>query len=212
MAAKPKISAADFLPVKLELPSLRDAAAACEGCELYGPATQTVFGEGPADAEAMFVGEQPGDTEDRAGRPFVGPAGQLLDELLHEAGVDRSRVYVTNAVKHFRFEKRGGRRIHARPLARHVNACRPWLTTEILLAKPKILVCLGATAAQSLYGKDFKVTQRRGEVFPTEWAAWSMATIHPSALLRIPEDADRERARADFIADMRQVAKAMGAG
>ncbi len=210
MPAKPKVTAADFLPVKLELPSLRDAAAACEGCELYEHATQTVFGEGPADAEAVFVGEQPGDTEDRAGRPFVGPAGQLLDELLGEAGVDRSRVYVTNAVKHFRFEPRGGRRIHAKPLARHVSACRPWLTTEILLTKPKILVCLGATAAQSLFGKGFRVTQRRGEVFSTEWAEWSMATIHPSALLRIPEDAAREQARADFIADMRQVAKAMG--
>ena len=212
MASKPKVSAADFLPVKLELPSLRDAAAACEGCELYEHATQTVFGEGPADAEAVFVGEQPGDTEDRAGRPFVGPAGQLLDELMVEAGVDRSRVYVTNAVKHFRFEPRGGRRIHAKPLARHVTACRPWLTTEILLTKPKILVCLGATAAQSLFGKKFRVTQRRGEVFSTEWAEWSMATIHPSALLRIPEDAAREQARADFIADMRQVAKAMGPG
>ena len=186
---------------------MADAVQGCRGCDLWQPATQAVFGEGPADALCMFVGEQPGDTEDRAGKPFVGPAGQLLDELIEEAGVDRTQVYVTNAVKHFKFEPRGSRRIHAKPSAREVRACKPWLESELAVVQPKMLVCLGSTAAMSLLGNDFRVTQRRGEVMVSEWSPWTMATIHPSALLRIPDDAARESAKADFVADMKQVAR-----
>jgi DNA polymerase len=201
-------SAAEFLPANpLDVDALRKAASACQGCPLYCNATQTVFGEGPTDAAVMFVGEQPGDREDRAGKPFVGPSGQLLDEAMEQAGIPRERVYVTNAVKHFKFEPRGPRRIHSKPGAREVNACRPWLEAEIAAVKPKMIVCLGATAAQSLMGKQFRVTQQRGEVLENPWAPALLATVHPSSLLRIPDDEQRERAFAEFVDDLRKVAR-----
>ena len=206
-ACKTTKSAADFVPADRHLPVLREASKGCRGCDLYCNATQTVFGEGPAGATVMFVGEQPGDQEDRAGRPFVGPAGQLLDEAMQQAGVARGEAYVTNAVKHFKFEPRGNRRIHAKPGAREVAACRPWLEAEIAAVKPKMIVCLGATAARSLMGKDFRLTQHRGEVLQSDWAPWVLATMHPSALLRIPDHEMRERAYADFLEDLKKVAQ-----
>jgi uracil-DNA glycosylase len=200
-------SAADFLPPRLTLPQLRQAAAGCKGCGIYCNATQTVFGQGPAHAVAMFVGEQPGDQEDRAGKPFVGPSGQLLDEALEAAGVPRDDCYVTNALKHFKFEPRGTRRIHAKPSAREIKACRPWLEAEIKVVKPKMIVCLGATAAQSLMGSKFRLTQHRGEALQTDWAPWLLATNHPSAILRVPDEEMRRRSREQFFADMKIVAK-----
>jgi DNA polymerase len=202
-------SAKDFFPEKISLPQLRTAAQKCRGCALYCNATQTVFGEGVRDAFVMFVGEQPGDQEDLAGKPFVGPAGRLLNEVLDEVGIDRKHdVYVTNAVKHFKFEQRGKRRIHSKPSAREVAACRPWLEAELQLIKPSIVVCLGATASQSLLGPAFRVTRHRGKVITDQpWAPWVMATYHPSALLRMPDEAARHAARADFAADLRKVAR-----
>ena len=200
-------SAAVFVPPARELPVLRQAAAGCRGCTLYCNATQVVFGEGPPDARVMFVGEQPGDQEDRAGRPFVGPAGKLLDEAMAEAGVPRDVVYVTNAVKHFKFEPRGTRRIHAKPSAREVAACRPWLEAEIETLKPAMIVCLGATAAQSLMGAAFRITQHRGEVLKTDWAPWLLATSHPSAILRVPDPAMREQSYAQLVGDLKLVAR-----
>lgn len=204
-------SAADFLPARLTLPQLRQAASGCRGCELYCNATQVVFGEGPASAAAMFIGEQPGDQEDRAGRPFVGPAGQLLDAVLEEVGFDRDEVYVTNAVKHFKFAARGKRRIHARPMAREIAACRPWLEAEVKVVKPKLIVCLGATAAQALLGPGFRITLQRGIVMQHEWAPWLIATYRPSALLRMPDLAARARARAEFTADLAKAAAQLAA-
>ena len=196
-------SAADFIPPRPTLATLREAAAHCHGCDLWAVGTQTVFGEGPRAAELMFVGEQPGDVEDRAGEPFVGPSGRLLDAALEAAGIERSRVYVTNAVKHFKWERgeKGKRRIHKKPNAMEVRACRPWLEEEIALVKPRVIVCLGATAAQSLLGKEFRVTQHRGEAIESEWADAVFATVHPSAVLRTPSDA-RERAEQEFFADI----------
>ncbi len=199
-------SAAAFVPEGRSLPVLREAAAGCKGCSLYCAATQTVFGEGPAGAKVMLIGEQPGDQEDLAGRPFVGPAGQLLNEALREAGLPRDACYVTNAVKHFKFEPRGKRRIHSKPSAREVDACRPWLESEIDALKPKMIVCLGATAAQALMGRDFRITASRGKVFATDWAPWLMATLHPSALLRIPDPDRRKEMHAHFIEDLRTAA------
>ncbi len=200
-------SAADFLPPRLALGSLRKAAAHCHGCELYCHATQTVFGQGPAKAPLLMVGEQPGDQEDLAGRPFVGPSGHMLDEALEEAGIDRENVYVTNAVKHFRFTLRGKRRLHVKPSARQITACRPWLQAEIKLVQPQVLVCLGATAAQSLLGRDFRVTHHHGEPLKgTEWAPTVVATVHPSAVLRAPADL-REHLRQQFIEDLTVAAK-----
>jgi probable DNA metabolism protein len=196
-----------FIPRSLELPVLAKASKACRGCDLCDVGTQTVFGEGPPDALVMFVGEQPGDQEDRAGKPFVGPAGQLLDEVLEQVGIDRGECYVTNTVKHFKWEPRGTRRIHAKASAREVSACRPWLETEIRAVKPRMLVCLGSTAAQALLGRDFRVTQQRGQPMKTEWASWTMATIHPSALLRIPDPALRERSHQQFVEDLQLVAR-----
>ena len=199
-------SAAPFLPEKLSLPQLREAAGGCRGCDLYCNATQTVFGQGPGEASVMFVGEQPGDQEDKAGKPFVGPSGQLLDDALRAVGIDRSEVYVTNAVKHFKFEPRGKRRIHAKPNAREINACRPWLEAEIATVRPKLIVCLGATASQALMGKDFRITKDHGRVFgDTEWAPAVVATNHPSAILRVPDADAREQAHAQFLADLRVV-------
>jgi len=202
------MSAADFLPKKIELPALKRAAATCQGCPIYCNATQTVFGEGPADAIVMFVGEQPGDQEDKAGKPFVGPAGGILNEAMEQAGIPREQTYVTNAVKHFKWEPRGTRRLHSKPSAREVAACRPWLEAEIQAIHPQMIVCLGATASQSLMGNAFRLTQHRGEVIAnTPWAPWLLATVHPSSLLRIPDPDARRSEREAFVNDLRIVAK-----
>lgn len=198
-------SAAEFLPEKLEYRSLVIAASACEGCDLYKNATQTVFGEGDVNSGVMFVGEVPGDEEDLRGHPFVGPAGRLMERALDEVGIDRQKIYLTNAVKHFKWKPRGKRRIHEKPSIREIVACDPWLQAELSLVKPRILVCLGATAAQSLIGKDFRVTQMRGKWIDSPLAEKVMATIHPSAILRTPDDL-RDQAYRDFVADLSTVA------
>jgi uracil-DNA glycosylase len=198
-------SAADFIPPKPTLPKLQQAARGCRGCALWIPATQTVFGEGPSKAQVMLVGEQPGDQEDRAGHPFVGPAGRLLDSALDEAGIDRSKVYVTNSVKHFKFVAiERGRRLHKKPNAAEIRACNPWLQEEIRIIKPRVIVALGATAAQALLGKQFRVTQNRGKPMPTDLADAIIATVHPSSILRAPDR--REEAKQEFIADLKQAA------
>jgi uracil-DNA glycosylase len=199
-------SAADFIPPRPTLPKLREAARSCRGCQLWMHATQTVFGEGPRAAEVMLVGEQPGDLEDRAGHPFVGPAGKLLDTALVRAGIDRTRVYVTNSVKHFKFVTiERGRRLHKKPNAAEVRACNPWLQEEIRLIRPRVIVALGATAAQALLGKQFRVTQDRGKPMPLKVGQSVIATVHPSSVLRAPDDR-REQARQEFLADLKQVA------
>jgi uracil-DNA glycosylase family protein len=204
VAATP--SAEPFLPDRLSLPALRAAAQGCRGCHLYAGATQTVFGEGVQAARLILVGEQPGDREDREGRPFVGPAGRELDQGLEAAGIDRTKVYVTNAVKHFKFEQRGKRRIHQKPNAAELAACRPWLDAEIELLRPQAIVCLGATAAQSLLGKSFRVTKQRGQpIAAAPLAEWIVATIHPSAILRAPDDV-RQAEREAFARDLAVVA------
>jgi DNA polymerase len=206
-------SARDFMPEGADLPVLRDAAQRCQGCGLYAFATQAVFGEGPRGAELMLVGEQPGDKEDVAGEPFVGPAGQLLDRALMAAGIDRSKVYVTNIVKHFKWKHgpagerpSGKRRLHDKPNAYEVSACKPWLEAEIANVKPKIVVCLGSTAAQGLLGKDFRVTRQRGEFFTADFAPLITATVHPSSILRAADDASRQQEMAAFIRDLEGVA------
>jgi DNA polymerase len=206
------MSATDFIPPRPTLERLREAAAGCRGCDLWKHATQTVFGEGPKRAQVMLVGEQPGDQEDRQGHPFVGPSGRLLNEGLDAAGIDRSRVYVTNAVKHFRFVRveLTRRRLHKKPAPGEVRACHPWLEEEIRLVRPRVIVALGATAAQALLGPKFKVTEQRGKTVRSEWAGTVIATVHPSAVLRAPADA-REQARRDFFADLRRVARALRA-
>ena len=199
-------SAADFIPPKPTLAKLREAARGCQGCNLWLPATQTVFGEGPLTAEVMLVGEQPGDLEDRAGHPFVGPAGKLLDTALMQAGIDRTKVYVTNSVKHFKFVTiERGRRLHKKPNAAEIRACKPWIQEEIRLIKPWVIVALGATAAQALLGKQFRVTQDRGKPIPSDLAEAVIATVHPSAVLRAPDDR-RDEARQEFLADLKRVA------
>jgi len=190
-----------------ELQALARRAARCTDCPLYAHATQTVFGEGDPRARIMLVGEQPGDKEDLEGHPFVGPAGRILDRALAEAGVDRKRTYVTNAVKHFKWEPKGKRRLHKKPSGREIAACRPWLDAELEVLKPKILVCLGATAAQALLGKDFRVSQRRGEFVESELAEHVTATVHPSSILRAPDDKTRHAEMERFIADLKKVAK-----
>jgi DNA polymerase len=186
-------SAADFIPPKPTLLKLREAAAGCRGCDLWVNATQTVFGEGPRSADVILVGEQPGDQEDRAGHPFVGPAGKLLDTSLQQAGIDRARVYVTNSVKHFKFVQiERGRRLHKKPTAAEIRACTPWLQEEVRLVKPRAIVALGATAAPALLGKQLRVTRDRGKPIPSEWAEAVVATVHPSAVLRAPDDARDE--------------------
>jgi uracil-DNA glycosylase family protein len=197
------VSAAEYLPDRRDLPSLRDASAVCHGCDLWREATQTVFGEGKASAEVMFVGEQPGDQEDQQGKPFVGPAGRLLDQALEEVGIDRTKVYVTNAVKHFKWQPRGKRRIHQKPNSAELAACRPWLDAEIDVVKPRVLVCLGATAAQNLLGRQFRVTKQRGEPVDSPLAETVIATIHPSAILRAE---DRDAEYAGFVDDLRKIA------
>src|ERR1700737_1635054 len=184
-------SAAPMGATANSLAELRQAAASCKACDLWKNATQTVFGEGASKAKIMFVGEQPGDQEDRAGHPFVGPAGKLLNEALAEAGIDRTKVYVTNVVKHFKWEPRGKRRIHKKPSPAEIAACRPWLDAEIAVLEPKVIVCLGALAAQALLGKDFRVTQRRGEFVESPLAPFVMATVHPSSILRAPDERTR---------------------
>jgi DNA polymerase len=194
--------AADFLPAKPSLPAARAAAAGCRGCGLFRHATQTVFGEGKPQARIMLVGETPGDREDVVGRPFVGPAGQLLDRALDAAGIDRSAVYVTNVVKHFKWEPRGKRRLHKRPSPGEIAACMPWLNMEIELVRPEIIVCLGATAGQALFGKSFSVMRERGRFLASRHAPFALATVHPSALLRIRDSDERHDAFAHFVADL----------
>jgi len=195
-----------MVPEKPTLPRLRKAAAGCRACPLWETGTQTVFGEGATGAAVVFVGEQPGDQEDRQGRPFVGPAGRVLDEALVEAGIDRGATYVTNAVKHFKWQARGKRRIHAKPNWAELAACRPWLEAELAVVKPRVLVCLGATAAQSLLGRQFRVTKQRGEWVESELAEHVTATIHPSAILRQQDDESRHREMRAFVEDLRVVA------
>lgn len=199
-------SAADYLPPRHDLASLRAAASHCQGCPLYAHATQTVFGEGGRHARLLLVGEQPGDREDLQGHPFVGPAGLLLDRCLVEAGIDREQVYVTNAVKHFKWEPRGKRRIHKKPSAREVAACRPWLDAELEAVHPALVICLGATAAQALLGRSFRVTQNRGEVVAISGMPRVLATVHPSSILRAPDDEAREQERVRFVQDLRKAA------
>lgn len=187
------MSAAEFLPGRRSLASLRKAARGCRGCDLYADATQTVFGEGPGRARVLFVGEQSGDMEDRAGHPFVGPAGRVLDEGLEAAGIPRKEVYVTNAVKHFKFEWRGKRRLHSKPRRLEVVACLPWLRAEIEVVKPEVIVCLGATAAQALLGPSFRLTRQRGTFVESDYAARLMATVHPSSVLRASDREGRRR-------------------
>ena len=194
------------VPARLSLPALRNAAAGCTACDLYETGTQTVFGEGLASARALFLGEQPGDQEDKLGRPFVGPAGKLLDRALEEAGIDRDKVYVTNVVKHFKWVARGKRRLHQKPDAREQAACRPWLLAELKVLEPELIVCLGATAAQSLLGKTFRVTKQRGEILQHELGR-ILATVHPSSILRAPDDEARERETALFVKDLKVAAK-----
>jgi DNA polymerase len=205
--------ARSWIPPGADIPALAQASVACQGCELFGPATQTVFGEGKVDAPCVFVGEQPGDVEDRRGRPFVGPAGVLFDRALVEAGVDRSQAYVTNAVKHFRFEpsERGQRRIHKTPEAAHITACRPWLAAELNRIRPRVVVVLGATAAKALLPPTYRVTRDRGRVMdgPPGSGARFVGTVHPSSVLRTP-DAGRDAAYAALVADLRIVAGLLG--
>jgi uracil-DNA glycosylase len=187
-------TAAPLVPERPTLPSLREAAAGCRACDLWKTGTQTVFGEGTRNAEIVFVGEQPGDKEDLAGRPFVGPAGRVLDEALEQAGIDRRLAYVTNAVKHFKWQARGKRRIHQKPNAAELAACRPWLEAELAVVKPKVLVALGATAAQAMLGRQFRVTKQRGMPVESDLAPHVVATVHPSSILR--QETDEERAEA----------------
>jgi uracil-DNA glycosylase len=202
--------AAALIPNDPNLDRLREAAAECTACPLYRDATQTVFGEGPDGARIMFVGEQPGDSEDIAGRPFVGGAGKLLDRCLVAAGIDRGRVYVTNAVKHFKWVPRGTRRIHSKPGSMEIAACFPWLEAEIAAVKPRVVVALGATAGQALFGKAFRVTRDRGRPIRSKWAALALATVHPSSLLRAPDEESRHRETERFIADLKKAAELLG--
>jgi uracil-DNA glycosylase family protein len=199
--------ATPFLPDKLSLPSLREAASACEGCDLYLAATQTVFGEGSSSARVVFVGEQPGDSEDREGRPFVGPAGKVFERALEAAGIERKLTYVTNAVKHFSFEPRGKARLHKKPRVGEVKACAPWLRAELRVIQPDVLVLLGATAAQSIFGAGFRITRERGVVKQGEQAKAIIATIHPSAVLRAPDEDARHALFESLVQDLKTVAK-----
>jgi uracil-DNA glycosylase len=198
----------ELIPADPDLDQLRDLARGCTGCDLYKSGTQTVFGEGARRAEIMLVGEQPGDQEDRKGRPFVGPAGRLLDDALEQAGIDRRRTYVTNVVKHFKWVERGKRRIHKKPNLGEIRACSPWLEAEIDVVRPRALVCLGATSAQALLGPQFRVTQSRGRFVESPLAPLVTATVHPSSILRGPED-DRRAEMAAFVSDLRAVAQAL---
>ncbi len=202
-----RVAQGDLIPIPGTLQELRRAAKDCQACELWKRGTQTVFGEGRPDAKLMLIGEQPGDQEDREGKPFVGPAGKLLNTALQEAGIDREKAYVTNAVKHFKWEPRGKRRIHAKPNAAEIAACRPWLNAEIAALRPKVIVCLGATAAQALFGREFRVTQHRGEFLESQLAEVVMATVHPSSILRAPDEKTRHEEMKRFVNDLKKVAR-----
>jgi len=204
-------TAAALIPRRPTLASLRRAAAGCRACPLWKRGTQTVFGEGPVGASLFLVGEQPGDREDIEGHPFVGPAGRLLDACLEEAGIDRREVYVTNVVKHFKWEPRGKKRIHQKPNSIEIGACRPWLESELAVVKPKALLCLGATAAQALWGPSFRVTKSRGQLLPSPYAPVAAATVHPSSILRAPDSRTRKLETARFVKDLQRVAKALEA-
>jgi uracil-DNA glycosylase len=209
---RPPSAARDLIAARPDLDALRAAAAGCTACDLYRDATQTVFGEGSTGAEVMLVGEQPGDGEDRAGRPFVGPAGRLLDQALEEAGIDRGLAYVTNVVKHFKFERRGKVRLHKKPNAEQVHACLPWLEAELQVVEPRVVVLLGATAAQALLGGSFRVSRQRGEFLDSDLAPRVLATVHPSSILRAPDDQARALAYKGFVADLAVVAEELGHG
>jgi uracil-DNA glycosylase family protein len=198
-------SASQFIPEHPTPRTLRVAVQGCQGCDLYARASQAVFGEGPTSAEIVFIGEQPGDEEDRQGHPFVGPSGKLLDRALVEAGIDRSLVYVTNAVKHFKFEERGKRRLHKKPNGMEIRACQPWLEAEINLIQPQIIVCLGATAAQSIFGSTYRLTKERGQFVRNSWAPHVTSTVHPSAILRAPDEEQRHIEYEKFVADLKKV-------
>jgi uracil-DNA glycosylase family protein len=206
------MSAAEFLPERRTLAALRQAADGCRGCPLHERATQTVFGEGEVHARVMMVGEQPGDEEDVAGRPFVGPAGRLLDQMMEAAGLPRDQVYVTNAVKHFKWVPRGKRRMHQKPSSSEVEACLPWLEAELAAVHPDVLVLLGATAAQALLGRSFRVTKERGRIFSSRWSAQTLATVHPSSLLRIPDAEDRRTARIEVVRELALVTAILDQG
>ena len=206
MAKSPTRISTAPVPAKLTLPALRTAASSCKACDLWKLGTQTVFGEGRANARVMMVGEQPGDKEDLQGRPFVGPAGAVLDKALAAAGIDRTDVYVTNIVKHFKWEPRGKRRLHKKPNALEISACRPWLDAEIKVVKPEVVVLLGATAAQGIMGRQFRVTQQRGQWVQSNIAPLVMATVHPSSILRAPDDDSRHEEMRKFVDDLKKVA------
>ena len=197
----------DLIPPRPTLTALKNVAAGCRACDLWKKGTQTVFGEGSRRANILFVGEQPGNEEDLTGKPFVGPAGRLFDTALEAAGIDRKQTYVTNVVKHFKWEPRGKRRIHKKPNATEIAACRPWLETEIALIKPEVIVALGATAAQALLGPQFRVTKQRGEFIPSTLAPYVMATVHPSSILRAPDDETRQLESRRFIDDLKKLAR-----
>jgi len=203
----PEHSAAEWIPPRPTLNSLREAAADCKACDLWKLGTQTVFGEGRRRSIVMFIGEQPGNEEDLTGKPFVGPAGKLFDDALETVGIDRSQTYVTNVVKHFKWEPRGKRRIHKKPNSQEISACRPWLEAEIALVKPQVIVALGATAAQTLVGPKFRVTQQRGQFIESTLAPYVMATVHPSSILRAPDDETRRLEHRHFIDDLKKLAK-----
>lgn len=205
MAATQQKTAAAWVPATHDLARLRAAAVKCQGCDLYQRATQVVFGEGPRDARVVMVGEQPGDEEDRKGHPFIGPSGRLLSKAMAEAGLEREKIYVTNAVKHFKFVERGKRRIHAKPNGIEISACKPWLEAELSSIEPDLVVCLGATAAQSLMGRSFRITADRGKFFPHAWAKEIVATVHPSAILRVPDRYEEEYRL--FLNDLQVIAE-----
>jgi uracil-DNA glycosylase family protein len=196
-----------LIPLQGTLEELRTAAKDCQACDLWKRGTQTVFGEGRPNAKLMLIGEQPGDQEDLEGEPFVGPAGKLLNTALEEAGIDRQKAYVTNAVKHFKWEPRGKRRIHQKPNATEIAACRPWLDAELKALRPRVIVCLGATAAQALFGRDFRVTQHRGKFLDSQLAEFVMATVHPSSILRAPDEKTRQEEMKRFVSDLKKIAR-----
>jgi uracil-DNA glycosylase len=209
---RPARSAVPFLPVHLSIRSLQKSASACTGCDLYRQATQTVFGEGALHATIVLVGEQPGDQEDRAGHPFVGPAGRILDKALAEVGIARNETYVTNAVKHFKWEPQGKRRKHKKPSATEIAACRPWLEAEVQVLRARVIVCLGVTAAQSVFGKIVRLNELRGQSWSTPMAQAVFVTVHPSAILRQPEAARREEEYRQFVKDLRKIRQFLHAG